>query len=78
MVMSIRGLYKSICLLTLLSENTLSYNKRINDHSFDLLAGFTAQKTKIRNEQTTGTNFASDNITTLNTGNSSTGSTSNI
>ncbi len=63
-----KGVYTSTLFIDLLSENTLSYNKRINDHSFDILAGFTAQKTKIKNEQTTGTNFASDNITSLNTG----------
>ncbi len=63
-----KGVYTSTLFVDLLSENTLSYNKRIKDHSFDLLAGFTAQKTKIKNEQTTGTNFASDNVTTLNTG----------
>ncbi|MEO5947300.1 MAG: TonB-dependent receptor [Chitinophagaceae bacterium] len=63
-----RGVYTSTLFIDLLSENTLSYNKRIKNHSFDFLAGFTAQKTKIKNEQTTGTNFASDNITTLNTG----------
>lgn len=62
------GVYTSTLFIDLLSENTLSYSKRIKDHSFDILAGFTAQKTKIKNEQTTGTNFVSDNITTLNTG----------
>lgn len=61
------GVYTSTLFIDLLSENTLSYNKRIKDHSFDLLAGFTVQKSKVRNEQTTGTNYASDNVTTLNT-----------
>jgi len=63
-----KGVYTSTLFVDILSENTLSYSKKIKDHSFDFLAGFTAQKTKIKNEQTTGTNFASDNITTLNTG----------
>lgn len=63
-----KGVYTNTLFIDLLSENTLSYNTKIKDHSFDLLAGFTAQKTKIKNEQTTGTNFASDNITTLNNG----------
>ncbi|CAN5738491.1 TonB-dependent receptor [soil metagenome] len=63
-----KGVYTSTLFVDLLSENTLSYSKTIKDHSFNILAGFTAQKTKIKNEQTTGTNFASDNITTLNTG----------
>ena len=61
------GVYTSQFFIDLLSENTISYNKRIKDHSVDFLTGFTAQKTKIRNEQTTGTNYANDNITTLNT-----------
>ncbi len=61
------GVYTSTFFIDLLSENTLSYTKRIKDHSFDVLAGFTAQKSKVRNEQTTATNYASDNITTLNT-----------
>lgn len=61
------GVYTSTFFVDLLSENTLSYNKRIKDHSFDFLTGFTAQKTKIRDEQITATNYASDNITTLNT-----------
>ena len=61
------GVYRSQFFVDLLSENTISYNKRIKDHSFDFLTGFTAQKTKIRTEQTTATNYASDNITTLNT-----------
>ncbi len=63
-----QGVYTSTLFVDLLSENTLSYNKRIKDHSIDFLAGFTVQKTRIKNEQTTGTNFASDNVTTLNTG----------
>lgn len=61
------GVYTSQFFIDLLSENTIAYNKRIKDHSFEFLTGFTAQKTKIRNEQITATNYASDNITTLNT-----------
>ncbi len=53
--------------MDLLSENTFTYKKQIKDHSIDVLAGFTAQKTSIRNEQTTGLDYPSDNITTLNT-----------
>lgn len=63
-----KGVYTSTLFVDLLSENTLSYNKKLRDHSFSFLAGFTAQKTQVKNEQTTGTNFASDNVTTLNTG----------
>ena len=50
----------------LLSENTLNYNKSLKKHDFSLLAGFTSQTTKIRNQQTTGIDFPSDDIRTLN------------
>jgi len=50
-----------------LNENTLTYTKQIKNHSINILAGFTAQKTKIDNQQITATNFLNDNITTLNT-----------
>lgn len=62
-----RGVYTNQLYIDLLSENTLNYNKKIKDHSFAVLAGLTAQKTNTRTAQTTATNFASDNITTINT-----------
>ncbi len=62
-----RGVYNSRLFTDLLSENTLTYHKVIKNHTLDLLAGFTAQTTKIDEEQTTGLDFPSDNITTLNT-----------
>lgn len=62
-----RGIYSTMLTLDLLSENTLNYNKKIRDHSIAAVAGFTAQKTNVRIAQTTATNFASDNITTINT-----------
>jgi TonB-linked SusC/RagA family outer membrane protein len=62
-----RGVYNNRTYIDLLSENTLNYTKKINDHSFSVLAGFTSQKTLIRDEQTTGLDYPSDNITTLNT-----------
>jgi TonB-dependent starch-binding outer membrane protein SusC len=61
-----RGVYNSRVYIDLLSENTLVYNKQIKDHSFNIMAGFTAQKTTIKDEQTTGLDYPSDNITTLN------------
>jgi TonB-dependent starch-binding outer membrane protein SusC len=61
------GVYTSLLYVDLLNENTLSYSKRIKDHSFDVVAAFTVQKIKERNEQITATNYANDNITTLNT-----------
>jgi TonB-dependent starch-binding outer membrane protein SusC len=62
-----RGQYNNRNYLDLLSENTLTYNKKIREHSLDLLAGFTAQKTKVKDDQAVGLNYPSDNITTLNT-----------
>ncbi|RYY23440.1 MAG: SusC/RagA family TonB-linked outer membrane protein, partial [Chitinophagaceae bacterium] len=62
-----KGIYNNRTFVDLLSENTLNYVKDIGDHSFNVLAGFTAQKTMIRDEQTTGLDYPSDDITTLNT-----------
>lgn len=62
-----KGISTSRLFVDLLSENTFTYTKEIKDHSFNVLAGFTAQKTKIRDEQTTGLDYPSDDITTLNT-----------
>lgn len=62
-----RGIYTNQLYLDLLSENTVNYNTKIKAHSISAVAGFTAEKWNIRNAQTTATNFASDNITTINT-----------
>lgn len=62
-----KGVYTSRLFVDLLSENTLNYTTRIKDHAVNLLAGFTAQKTTIKEEQATGLDYPSDNITTLNT-----------
>ena len=50
----------------LLSENTLNYTKTANKNELNVLAGFTSQTTKIQNQQTTGNDFPSDDIRTLN------------
>lgn len=62
-----RGVYSNRLFVDMLSENTLNYVKQFRDHSVNVLAGFTAQKTKIKDEQVTGFDYPSDNITTLNT-----------
>jgi TonB-dependent starch-binding outer membrane protein SusC len=62
-----RGQYNNRLFIDLLSENTLTWQKNINDHSFNVLAGYTAQKTIIKEEQAVGLDYPSDNITTLNT-----------
>jgi len=61
-----RGIYSNSSIVDLLSENTFNYKKEFNHHSVDLLAGYTAQKTKTTRDQTTGLDYPSDNIRTLN------------
>ncbi|QEC55799.1 SusC/RagA family TonB-linked outer membrane protein [Flavisolibacter ginsenosidimutans] len=61
-----RAQYNSRLMTDLLWENTLTYNKRIGGHSFTLLGGFTAQKTRQRDEQQQAQDFPSDNFTTMN------------
>lgn len=62
-----RGQYNNRLFVDLLTENTFNYTKKFKDHDFSFLAGFTSQQTKIRDEQTVGLDYPSDNITTLNT-----------
>jgi len=62
-----KGTYNNMTTVDLLSENTFTYIKNIKKHSVNLLAGFTAQKTKSNFDQIVATNFPSDNITTANT-----------
>lgn len=50
----------------LLSENTLNYKKSIKKSDIAVLAGFTSQTTKIQTQKTTGNDFPSDDIRTLN------------
>lgn len=62
-----RGVYNNNLFVDLLSENTLNYTKEISRHSFGVLVGYTAQATTISQARTTGLDYPSDNITTLNT-----------
>ena len=62
-----RGVYTDRIFLDLLNENTFNYVKDFKNHSLNVLAGFTSQKTKIENQQITGLNYQSDNVTSLNT-----------
>jgi TonB-linked SusC/RagA family outer membrane protein len=61
-----RGVYSNTNNIDLLSENTFTYRKTFNKHSINVLAGFTTQKTTISSERTTGLDYPSDNIRTLN------------
>src|SRR5690606_38787041 len=62
-----RGVYRNRLFIDLPSENTLNYTRDFGDHSFNVLAGYTAQRTNIQEDQAVGLDFPSDNITTLNT-----------
>jgi TonB-dependent starch-binding outer membrane protein SusC len=61
------GTYNKRLIVDLLSESTLNYTKKIKEHSINVLAGFTAQKTKTDDDQAVGVDFPSDNVTSLNT-----------
>ena len=61
-----KGIYTKTSFRDLLSENTLVYKNAIGDHSFDAVAGFTAESTKTTNQTVIGQGYPSDNIRTLN------------
>lgn len=49
-----------------LSENTVFYSKEINDHYFDILGGYTAQKFRSDYQSMSGSNYPDDRIQTIN------------
>ncbi|GAB3985417.1 TonB-dependent receptor [Spirosoma daeguense] len=51
--------------LSYLSENTVTYNRQVQDHSIDLLAGFTFQKETGSGTTITGSGIADNNITNI-------------
>jgi TonB-linked SusC/RagA family outer membrane protein len=61
-----RGQYNNRTLIDLLSENTINYQKTFKKHSLNVLAGFTAQKTRVTDEQVVGVNYPTDEIQTAN------------
>lgn len=64
--------------LNWITENTLTYNKRFNGHSFNVLAGYTTQKEKASANSITGTGFPNDQIHTISAATRLTGGTSTI
>ncbi|WP_017257567.1 SusC/RagA family TonB-linked outer membrane protein [Pedobacter arcticus] len=52
--------------LDILWENTMNYNKKIGNHNFTGLLGFTAQNTMMDGTRIVGYNSPSDDFTTLN------------
>lgn len=60
-----KGIYTKNSFVDLLWENTLMYKKELGNHSFDAIVGFTAEKTRTKNEQITGLTYPSDNVRNL-------------
>ncbi len=58
--------FNSYLYVDLLSENTLTYNLVRGPHKLDLLAGYTAEKTRVQRVSLSGTGFPTDDIHTLN------------
>ncbi|MCD0489975.1 TonB-dependent receptor [Pedobacter sp. MC2016-14] len=54
--------------IDLLNENILNYAKTFGKHDLNVVAGFTSQSTKISASNAVATNFATDDIPTLNAG----------
>ncbi len=64
---SAAGSYNTSNFMSWLVENTLTYNKSINDkHNFEVLAGYTAQKVTRESSGINGSQFPDDNIQWLN------------
>lgn len=62
------GTASSGYLLNWLNENTLNYDLKVKDHSFNVLAGYTVQKQHDEFQSATATNFPNDIVHTLNAG----------
>ena len=58
--------FSSMLYVDLLTENTLNYNATFGRHKIDLLAGYTAEKTRRQRVSLAGSNFPTDDIHTLN------------
>ncbi|MFC3415421.1 SusC/RagA family TonB-linked outer membrane protein [Algoriphagus hitonicola] len=54
--------------LSWLNENTITYNKKINDHEFSILGGFTLQEFKINRMDASSQNFANNAVETIGAG----------
>lgn len=65
---STRGTLANTQTIDVLNENILNYAKSFGKHDLNVIAGFTAQSTKISSSNSAATNFATDDIPTLNAG----------
>ncbi|RYY95818.1 MAG: TonB-dependent receptor [Chitinophagaceae bacterium] len=57
-----RGIFNDNTVVDLLSENTLSYNKRFGKHSVSAVAGFTTERNTTNVRQITASDFPNDKI----------------
>jgi TonB-dependent starch-binding outer membrane protein SusC len=62
-----QGIYTNRTNTSLYSENTFTYNKKIKQHSINVLAGFTSEQNTFKDEKVMGLDYPNDNITSLNT-----------
>ncbi|MEJ5963948.1 SusC/RagA family TonB-linked outer membrane protein [Pedobacter immunditicola] len=62
------GTASSGYMLNWLNENTLTYDAKIKNHSFNILTGFTVQKQHDEFQSATATNYPNDLVHTLNAG----------
>ncbi|RYZ24530.1 MAG: TonB-dependent receptor [Chitinophagaceae bacterium] len=62
-----RGVFNDNTNFDLLTEHTLTYNKKFGDHALTVLGGYTVQSTRNNVKQITGLDFPNDDIQTLNT-----------
>ena len=58
--------YRSTLYVDLLTENTLNWHLDFGKHKLDLLAGYTAEKTRVQRVSLEATGFPTDDIHTLN------------
>ncbi|RVU01047.1 TonB-dependent receptor [Mucilaginibacter limnophilus] len=60
-----KGSQSITALASLINEQTLTYNTKIDKHSFNVLVGNTIQSTTVKNVSATGINFPSDAYTQI-------------
>lgn len=68
------GLNSRSSIFNWISETNVTYNVNFGDHNLNVLGNFSAQKETISFSMLEGQNFPNDNVTTINTAATSTGS----
>jgi TonB-linked SusC/RagA family outer membrane protein len=69
------GTYNTVNMLSLLNENTLTYDREWKDHNLSVLLGYTVQQERGEFGNFTGSQYPDDNIKTLNAAAAITGNT---